>query len=242
MAIGAAGGGIIGALTGAGIPDDEARYYDEGFKRGGILVTVQAPGRYGEAMSTMREYGARDATTTADQYSTWDQTSPRFRTAYEAEYGTSRSWSDVEPAHRFGYEAYGRRRGAGAPATYETEEANLRDEWRRSNSNLSYDDYRNDVRRGWDYGRGRTRLRRDYDDRSLGTEGENTTAEVGGGATGAIVGGAAGAAVGGPVGLAAGAAIGAAGGAMAGDAAVKTPREAREDLDDDRRDADRRRP
>jgi hypothetical protein len=241
MAIGAAGGGIIGALTGAGIPDEEARYYDEGFRRGGILVTVQAAGRYGEAQSIMREYGARDASSTTTQYATWDQTSPRFRTAYESEYGTSRNWSDVEPAHRFGYEAYGRRRDASTPTTYEAEEANLRDEWGRTNSKLPYDDYRNDVRRGWDYGRGRTRLRRDYDDRSLGTEGENTAAEVGGGATGALAGGAVGAAVGGPVGLAAGAAIGAAGGAVAGDAAVKTPREEREDEADDLRDADRRR-
>ena len=34
---------------------------------------------------------------------------------------------------------------------------------------------RNDVRRGWDYGRGRTRFR-NYDN-STGTEGENTAAE-----------------------------------------------------------------
>ena len=38
-ALGAAGGGIIGALTGAGVPEDEARYYDEEFRRGGIVVT-----------------------------------------------------------------------------------------------------------------------------------------------------------------------------------------------------------
>jgi hypothetical protein len=240
MAIGAAGGGIIGALTGAGIPDEEARYYDEGFRRGGILVTVRSPGRYGEAMSIMREYGARDTTASTDRYDTWDQASPRFRTAYESEYGTGSRWSDVEPAHRFGYEAYGRRRTLGTSPTWEAEDANLRDEWSRGGNSGSYDEYRNDVHRGWDFGRGRTRIRRDYDDCSLGTEGENTAAEVGGGATGALVGGAAGAAVGGPVGLAAGAAIGATGGAMAGDAAVETPRERREDMEDDRRDERRK--
>src|ERR687895_1613779 len=48
-ALGAAGGGIIGALTGAGVPEEEARYYDEEFRRGGIVVTIQARGRYDEA-------------------------------------------------------------------------------------------------------------------------------------------------------------------------------------------------
>lgn len=238
-AIGAAGGGIIGALTGAGIPEDEARYYDEGFRKGGILVTVRAPGRYGEAMSMMREYGGRDASTTTDRYDTWDQASPRFRSSYESQYGTGRRWEDVEPAHRFGYEAYGRSRDVGTAATYDTQEQHLREEWGRSGSNRPFDEYRNDVHRGWDYGRGRSRFR-DYD-RPTGTEGENTAAEVGGGATGAVVGGAAGAAVGGPIGMAAGAAIGATGGAMAGDAAVKTPREAAEDNADDMRDDTRRR-
>jgi len=239
MAIGAAGGGIIGALTGAGVPEDEARYYDEGFKRGGILVTVRAPGRYGEAMSMMREYGGRDSSTTTDRYDTWDQASPRFRSSYESQYGTGRRWEDVEPAHRFGYEAYGRTRDRGTATTYESEEQRLRDDWGRTNSTRPYDDYRNDVRRGWDYGRGRSRFR-NYDN-ATGTEGENTAAEVGGGATGALVGGAAGAAVGGPVGLAAGAAIGATGGALAGDAAVKTPREQADDDRKELRDEERRR-
>jgi uncharacterized protein (TIGR02271 family) len=40
--VGAAAGGLVGALTGAGVPEDEARYYDEGVRRGGTLVTVSA--------------------------------------------------------------------------------------------------------------------------------------------------------------------------------------------------------
>jgi hypothetical protein len=242
MAIGAAGGGIIGALTGAGIPEDEARYYDEGFRKGGILVTVRAPGRHGEAMEMMREYGGRNSSsTTATPYASWNEASPRLRTSYETQYGTGRRWEDVEPAHRFGYEAYGRSRNTdtGTATSYDTEEQRLREEWGRSGTNQSFDDYRNDVHRGWDFGRGRTRIR-NYD-RSTGTEGENTAAEVGGGATGALVGGAAGAAIGGPVGLVAGAAIGATGGAVAGDAAVETPRE-RSDADrKEVRDDERRR-
>jgi len=233
-AIGAAGGGIIGALTGAGVPEDEARFYDEEFKRGGIVVSVTAPGRYGEAMSTLREYGARDTTTAGTSFASWNEVSPRFRSSYESQYGTSRPWSEVEPAHRLGYESYGRTRDMSTCSTFGEYEPTLRNDWSTVGDTHDFDTHRNDVRRGWDYGRGRTRFR-DYD-RVTGTEGENTTAEVGGGVAGAAVGGAIGAAAGGPVGLAAGAAIGAAGGAMAGDATVTTPEEAADDRREEMRD------
>src|SRR5262249_44271354 len=68
IAVGAAGGGIIGALTGAGVPENEASYYDQEFRRGGIVVSVTAPGRYREAISILREYGSRDTTTIAARY------------------------------------------------------------------------------------------------------------------------------------------------------------------------------
>jgi hypothetical protein len=35
-------GGLLGALIGLGIPEDEAEYYAEGVRRGGVLLTVQA--------------------------------------------------------------------------------------------------------------------------------------------------------------------------------------------------------
>src|SRR5919108_6046523 len=62
-ALGATGGGIIGALTGAGVPEEEATWYDQRVRGGGILVTVNARGRYDEALTIMREYGGRDYTT-----------------------------------------------------------------------------------------------------------------------------------------------------------------------------------
>lgn len=40
--VGAIAGGLIGALVGAGVPEHEARWYEEGVRRGGILVTVRA--------------------------------------------------------------------------------------------------------------------------------------------------------------------------------------------------------
>ena len=234
-AIGATGGGIIGALTGMGVPEDEARYYETEFKQGGIVVTVQARGRYDEARRILHEYSGRDATMATSTYSSWNETSPRFRSSYEQRYGTSRPWADVEPAHRFGYESYGRTRQAGTRTDFRTAEPTLRQEWSRSGSTGDYDSYRNDVRRGWDYGRGRTSFR-DYDNDDLGTEGENTATTAGGAVAGGVAGGAAGAVVGGPLGAAAGAVIGGTAGAMAGDAATETPRERREDLEDERRD------
>ena len=233
-AIGATGGGIIGALTGVGIPEDEARYYNDEFRRGGIVVTIQARGRYDEARALLREYGGRDTESSSTTYAAWDTTAPRMRTSYEQRYGSARAWNDVEPAHRFGYESYGRTNQSGTRTDWTTAEPTLREEWTRTGSAGDYDTHRNDIRRGWDYGRGRTRLR-DYDGEALGTEGENATATGGGALAGGVAGGAAGAVVGGPLGAAAGAVIGGTAGAMAGDAAVKTPREKAEDIDDARR-------
>jgi hypothetical protein len=58
MGLGAATGGLIGALVGMGVPEDEARYFDAGFREGGTLVTVNAAARTPEAVSTMQRRGA----------------------------------------------------------------------------------------------------------------------------------------------------------------------------------------
>ena len=39
---GGATGGLLGALVGAGIPEERVRLYEEGIRRGGILMSVQA--------------------------------------------------------------------------------------------------------------------------------------------------------------------------------------------------------
>jgi uncharacterized protein (TIGR02271 family) len=56
--IGAAAGGIIGALVGMGVPEEDARHFDEGFRAGGILVTVNAGSRAEEARECLYESGA----------------------------------------------------------------------------------------------------------------------------------------------------------------------------------------
>jgi len=232
-AVGAGVGALAGALIGMGIPENEANWYEERVKGGAWLVSMNAPGRYDEVRRILHEYGGEDYERgTSTSYRSWNEAAPEFRTAYERQYGTASRAADYDPAHRFGYESYGRARQTGTRSTWTEAEPMLRDEWSRTYSDRPYDTNRNDVRRGWDYGRGRTRFR-DYDDptRRSGTSGENTTATAGGAGVGAVAGGAAGAAVGGPIGMAAGAAIGGAAGAAAGDHTVETPEERDRDMD-----------
>lgn len=55
--IGAAAGGILGALIGMGIPEHEARHFEAGVRSGGALVTVTAPGRAAEAVAILERFG-----------------------------------------------------------------------------------------------------------------------------------------------------------------------------------------
>jgi len=57
-AIGAAAGGLLGALTSMGVPEEEARYYDQEFQSGRIVVTARADRYYDRATQIMRECGA----------------------------------------------------------------------------------------------------------------------------------------------------------------------------------------
>jgi len=59
--IGGAGGAMIGALTHIGVPKEHAEYYSEGVRRGGTLVTVNAPDNQAEqAVDILNGHGAVD--------------------------------------------------------------------------------------------------------------------------------------------------------------------------------------
>jgi len=60
--IGAVAGGLIGGLTRLGVPEEEAHYYAEGVRRGGILVTVAASdqAQASQAVDIMKRHGAVD--------------------------------------------------------------------------------------------------------------------------------------------------------------------------------------
>lgn len=59
----AVAGGIVGALIGLGVPEDEARYYEEEFQGGRTLVTVKSESRYDEARGILQRCGAYDQST-----------------------------------------------------------------------------------------------------------------------------------------------------------------------------------
>ena len=54
-------GGIGGALTGMGVTKEDAEYYDQEFRGGRTLVTVDPGDRRAEAEQIMRGHGAYDA-------------------------------------------------------------------------------------------------------------------------------------------------------------------------------------
>jgi hypothetical protein len=60
--IGALAGGLIGSLTNLGVPEEEAHYYAEAVRRGGIVITIAADkaAQTRIAVAIMRRHGAVD--------------------------------------------------------------------------------------------------------------------------------------------------------------------------------------
>jgi len=56
-AVGGTVGGVAGALVGLGIPHEEAKYFDEGFRKGGMLVTVNTSGNASEVAQMLQQNG-----------------------------------------------------------------------------------------------------------------------------------------------------------------------------------------
>jgi hypothetical protein len=56
--LGAAAGGVVGALTAVGVPEPAARHLEAGFRAGRVLVTVEAGARVLEAMAILDRHGA----------------------------------------------------------------------------------------------------------------------------------------------------------------------------------------
>jgi len=54
---GAAIAGLVGALIGMGVPEDEAKLYQEELESGRFIVTVKADGRFDDAMTILRRHG-----------------------------------------------------------------------------------------------------------------------------------------------------------------------------------------
>jgi len=95
---GAVAGGLIGALTRSGIPDERAGYYAEAVRRGGAIVSIRADeSRAERAEEVLRENGAIDLEQSVMRWRDagwrgWDSSAKPY-TAEEAErerrlYGT----------------------------------------------------------------------------------------------------------------------------------------------------------
>lgn len=61
LGLGAVTGGVFGAIRNLGVPEEEAAYYAEGIRRGGVLVTVETDDYDAErAADVMYRHGAVD--------------------------------------------------------------------------------------------------------------------------------------------------------------------------------------
>ena len=58
VGIGAATGGLLGALIGLGVPEEDAKHFDQAFRDGGTLVTVDAGVRTPEAVAILSRHEA----------------------------------------------------------------------------------------------------------------------------------------------------------------------------------------
>ena len=56
VGIGAATGGLLGALIGLGVPEEDARHFDQAFREGGTLVTVDAGARTPDALAILARH------------------------------------------------------------------------------------------------------------------------------------------------------------------------------------------
>ena len=83
-AIGGVVGGLVGALTHIGVPKEHAEYYSEGVRRGGTLVTLNAPDdRAEEAVDILNGHGAVDIDKRSETYRTggytgYTETAPAY--------------------------------------------------------------------------------------------------------------------------------------------------------------------
>ena len=71
--IGAATGGIIGALMGLGVPEPDARHFDQGLRLGSTLVTVDAGPRTREALMILDRHGMDFGPSGTERFGAFDR-------------------------------------------------------------------------------------------------------------------------------------------------------------------------
>jgi hypothetical protein len=71
--IGAATGGIIGALMGLGVPEPDARHFDQGLRLGSALVTVDAGSRTPQALMILDRHGMDFGPSGTERFAAFDR-------------------------------------------------------------------------------------------------------------------------------------------------------------------------
>jgi hypothetical protein len=192
-AVGAAAGGAIGALVGMGVPEEDARYYDQEFRSGRTIVSVQANNRAPEARQILEQFGGRfrepAATTTgAAEYrgpsAAYETTAmgtgasagagttatpmgtglPNQPQGRVSDVGTSRTWDEARPTYQQDWE----QRNAGTGRTWNDVEGHHQFSHEMASDKRyrgrSWNDAESDLRA--DYGTWSQRQGRTYDDRA----------------------------------------------------------------------------
>ena len=73
VGIGAATGGIIGVLVSMGVPESDARHFDQGLRLGSTLVTVDAGPRTAEALVILDRHGMDFGPSGAERFASFDR-------------------------------------------------------------------------------------------------------------------------------------------------------------------------
>jgi predicted glutamine amidotransferase len=174
LGVGAAVGGVVGALVDVGVPKEHAAYYAEGVRRGGTLVVVRALETDVEDVTDiMRRHEPVDIEQRAAEwraagwagledewYSEFEDYEPSFQRHYEQNYAaTDYPYDRYQRAYRYGYHIAADERYA----DYEWEEIEpeVRSEWnQRFDGDTEWDNFGDAVRHGW--AEVRDEWRRDY--------------------------------------------------------------------------------
>jgi hypothetical protein len=164
-AVGAGLGALAGGLIGMGVPEDEARYYDDEFRAGRTIVTVNAGSRYNDAQNVLRREGAYDVETRGLGGRTMVEPARRvdvrdaepmghgqIGTTSMGSMGTAATarWEDVMPRYRTSWE----RRFGMQGGSWEQSEPYYRYGWemrsRPENRYRSWAEVESDLRRDWE--------------------------------------------------------------------------------------------
>lgn len=175
--VGAVAGGVVGALVGWGLPEEEAEIYAEGVRRGGTLVAARVPDSQADlAMDIMEDHNLIDIQQRADlwrnegwtgydpdaspyhsttsygdrDYKDFSNYRSDFLRHYQEYYtDTDYDYDYYEPGYRFGYAAATENQYRNR--TWTDVEPDLRRRWETEYGDKgAWESFKDSVQYGWD--------------------------------------------------------------------------------------------